>query len=59
MLLGDAGQGAQVTAALRSRFGPGAVSAFRAAKAGTHEAYQGDLKGLVRDAERLARALRA
>jgi recombinational DNA repair ATPase RecF len=57
-LFDDDSRGDQVYSQLRARYGPAAVSAFKAAKAGTHTAYQGDLAGLVEDTARLAERLR-
>jgi hypothetical protein len=58
-LLDDAGRGGDVVPVLRQRYGQAAVKAFDAAREGTHERYQGDLRHLVRETERLANALRA
>ncbi len=44
---------------LGKRYGPSAVSAYNAAKDGTHAGYRGDLRQMVRDTERLADRLRA
>lgn len=44
---------------LGKRYGSSAVSAYYAAKAGTHAGYQGDLRQMVRDTEYLAKRLRA
>jgi energy-coupling factor transporter ATP-binding protein EcfA2 len=57
-LLDDAGRGGEVVPALRKLGGQAAVKAFDAAREGTHERYQGDLRHFVQDAERLANALR-
>jgi hypothetical protein len=57
-LLDDVDRGGDVTSALRQRFGQAAVKAFDAAREGTHERYQGDLRHFVEDTARLADALR-
>ena len=57
-LFDDASRGDQVVARLRDRYGQSAVSAFVAAKAGPHAAYQGNLAGFVEDTARLAERLR-
>lgn len=58
-LLDDADRGGDVVPALRQRHGQTAVKAFDAAREGTHERYQGDLRHFVEDTARLANALRA
>jgi hypothetical protein len=58
-LLDDAGRGGDVVSVLRQRHGQAAVKAFDAAREGTHERYQGDLRHFVQDTERLANAVRA
>jgi len=58
-LFDDAGRGGDVAQAIRSRYGQAAVKAFDAAREGTHERYQGDLRHFVQETERLANALRA
>lgn len=57
-LFDDASRGDQVLSTLRSRYGPGAVTAFNAAKAGPHTAYNGNLTVFVEDTARLAEQLR-
>jgi AAA domain len=56
-LLKDAARGKEVDAELRKRFGQAGVNALAAANAGTHGAYQGQLKRLVDDVERVAAGL--
>jgi len=58
-LLDDAGRGGDVVAVIRRRCGQAAVNAFDAAREGTHETYQGDLRHFVQETERLADAIRA
>jgi len=58
-LLDDAARGGDVVPALRQRYGQAAVKAFNAAREGTHERYQGDLRHFVEDTVHLANALRA
>ncbi len=58
-LLDDADRGGDVVAVLRQRSGQAAVKAFDAAREGTHERYQGDLRHFVEETARLANALRA
>jgi energy-coupling factor transporter ATP-binding protein EcfA2 len=58
-LFDDTRQGGQVVTRLRQLRGQAAVNAFKAAKSGTHAAYEGDLMSLVKDTGRLAEALRA
>lgn len=58
-LLDDAGRGGDVVSVLRQRYGQAAVNAFDAAREGTHERYQGDLRHFVQETERLANAIRA
>jgi hypothetical protein len=48
-----------VVAAIRQRRGQAAVKTFDAAREGTHERYQGDLRHFVQETERLADAIRA
>jgi predicted ATPase len=57
-LLDDIYDKGQLVTVLRKRFGPAAVRAFDAAKEGTHEPYDGDLRHFVEDTARLADALR-
>jgi energy-coupling factor transporter ATP-binding protein EcfA2 len=57
-LFDDDSRGEHVAARLRSKFGPNALSAFRAAKTGTHTTYAGDLTSFVEDTARLAAGLR-
>jgi recombinational DNA repair ATPase RecF len=57
-LFDDASRGDQVLSKLRTRYGPTAVTAFNAAKAGPHTAYNGNLAGFVEDTARLADQLR-
>ncbi|MGB6456658.1 MAG: AAA family ATPase, partial [Streptosporangiaceae bacterium] len=57
-LLDDADRGGDVVAAIRQLGGQAAVKAFDAAREGTHERYQGDLRHFVEDTARLANALR-
>ena len=58
-LFNDADRGQDVDAELRRRFGPAAANAVTAANSGTHGAYRGNLKALVKDVERLAADVRA
>jgi len=58
-LLKDASRGNELVSRIRSRNGQAAVDAFHAIKSGTHVVYQGDLKHLVNETERLANAVRA
>jgi energy-coupling factor transporter ATP-binding protein EcfA2 len=58
-LLDDADRGGDVVPVIRQRYGQAAVKAFDAAREGTHERYQGDLRHFVEDIVRLANALRA
>lgn len=57
-LFDDASRGDQVLSSLRARYGPAAVTAFLAAKAGPHTGYNGNLTGFVEDTARLAEQLR-
>lgn len=57
-LLDDADRGGDVIPAIRKLAGQAAVKAFDAAREGTHERYQGDLRHFVEETARLARALR-
>jgi energy-coupling factor transporter ATP-binding protein EcfA2 len=57
-LLDDDSRGDQVLSILRTRYGPAAVAAFNAAKAGPHSGYAGNLAGFVEDTARLATGLR-
>ena len=57
-LFDDDSRGNQVLSNLRTRYGPTAVTAFNAAKAGPHAAYKGNLAGFVEDTARLADQLR-
>lgn len=57
-LFDDDSRGEQVLSAIRSRYGPSAVAAFSAAKAGPHAGYAGSLPGFVEDTARLAAGLR-
>ena len=45
-------------ARLRQLRGQAAVDAFVAMNAGTHDAYKGDLKNLIKETARIAEALR-
>jgi hypothetical protein len=58
-LLDDVDRGGDVVSVIRQRYGQAAVKAFDAAREGTHERYQGDLRHFVQDTERLANAVRA
>jgi hypothetical protein len=58
-LFDNPSQGDQVRRKLHDIGGRAAVDAFRAAKAGTHDVYQGDLRDLVRDTTALTRLLRS
>ena len=58
-LFDDVDRGGDVVTELRQRYGQAAVKAFNAAREGTHERYQGDLRHFVEDTARLADALRA
>jgi hypothetical protein len=58
-LLDDAGRGGDVVPAIRQRCGQAAVNAFDAAREGTHERHQGDLRHFVQETTRLANAIRA
>lgn len=58
-LLDDAHRGGDVVPAIRQRCGQSGVNAFNAAREGTHERYQGDLRHFVQETERLANVLRA
>jgi energy-coupling factor transporter ATP-binding protein EcfA2 len=58
-LLDDASRGGDVVPAIRQRCGQAAVKAFDAAREGTHERYQGDLRHFVQETARLANAIRA
>jgi energy-coupling factor transporter ATP-binding protein EcfA2 len=57
-LFDDPHRGGDVVAELRQRNGQASVKAFDAAREGTHERYQGDLRHFVEDTARLADALR-
>jgi len=57
-LFDDDSRGDQVLSSLRTQYGPSAVAAFNAAKAGPHAAYTGNLAGFVEDTARLADQLR-
>jgi len=57
-LFEDADRGDQVFSRIREKYGSGAASAFKAAKAGPHEAYRGNLKRFVEDTAALAASLR-
>jgi hypothetical protein len=57
-LFGNASRAGEVPGRLRVLAGQGCVNAFWAAKKGVHDAQHGDLKLLIDDTERLARALR-
>ncbi len=57
-LFDDARRGAHVITRLHQLRGQAAVNAFKAAKSGTHDSYEGDLMSLVKDTGRLAEALR-
>jgi AAA domain/AAA domain, putative AbiEii toxin, Type IV TA system len=57
-LFDDPARDDQVIPQLQRRYGPWAAGAFRAARAGTHAGYQGDLRSLVNDTRRLAGELR-
>jgi hypothetical protein len=57
-LFDDPDRGGDVITRL-SRYGPWAVDAFKAVKAGTHAGYAGDLNALVSDVSRLARQLKS
>ncbi len=57
-LFDDASRGDQVLSKLRTSYGPAAVTAFNAAKAGPHTVYNGNLTRFVEDAARLADQLR-
>ncbi len=57
-LFDDARRGDHVAARLRELAGQPGVTAFQAAKSGTHDAYRGDLARLVEDTARLAGVLR-
>jgi energy-coupling factor transporter ATP-binding protein EcfA2 len=57
-LFDDANRGDQVFSKLRTKYGPAAAAAFKAAKAGPHAACRGNLPGFVEDTARLADQLR-
>jgi hypothetical protein len=57
-LFDDAGKGSHVLARLRQLGGQAAVDAFVAMNSGTHDAYKGDLKSLIKETARIAEALR-
>ncbi len=57
-LFDNADRGDQVITRLRTRFGPTAASAFKAANAGPHIGYRGNLTGLVEDTAWLTERLR-
>jgi energy-coupling factor transporter ATP-binding protein EcfA2 len=52
-LLDDERQTGEVLNRLKQRFGVPAVDAFKACNAGAHEAYEGDVRELVRSVEKL------
>jgi hypothetical protein len=57
-LFGNASRAGEVPGRLRVLAGQGCVNAFWAAKKGVHDPQHGDLKLLIDDTDRLARALR-
>jgi recombinational DNA repair ATPase RecF len=57
-LFGNASRAGEVPGRLRVLAGQGCVNAFWAAKKGVHDPQHGDLKLLIDDTERLAKALR-
>src|ERR1700722_1642579 len=57
-LFGNASRAGEVPGKLRTLAGQGGVNAFWAAKKGVHDPQHGDLKLLIDDTERLAKALR-
>jgi recombinational DNA repair ATPase RecF len=57
-LFGNTSQAGEVPGRLRVLAGQGSVNAFWAAKKGVHDPHNGDLKLLIDDTERLAKALR-
>jgi AAA domain-containing protein len=58
-MLDDARRNGEVVSEIAKRFGQRAASAFKAARAGTHAGYEGDLRQMVRDTEHLANRLRS
>jgi predicted ATPase len=58
-LFDDSSRADQVADRLRTRYGPAAITAFNAAKAGLHSAYRGNLAAFVEDTARLAEQLRS